>query len=466
MPDGNGPRVIWEPNAGNQVRALQCPAWELLIHGPRGGGKSDVLLMDYAQDVGVGFGPAWRGIIFRRSYKQLADVVARSRKWFSLVFPTARLNESDMVWKFNTGEELLLRYFTRLSDYDQYHGWEVPWQGWEELTTHPDRAGYEKMKSISRSSHPGMPRKIRSNTNPLGVGHNWVRSDFIDQAPSGVLFGPVGRRKCHLQLMLDENPVLLKNDPQYKLKLAEIRDENLRKAWLEGSWDIVAGGMFDDVWDDRVHFIQPFKIPSDWRIEHAFDWGSSAPYSLGIWAHASGSPAVLQDGTTRHFVRGSKIRIGELYGWNGQPNEGLRHVNSKIAEDIIALETRMGIVDRVQAGPADASIFDVVNGRCMYDDFSEKGVYFKACNKGPGSRVNGWETMRNMFENATGNELPGLFVFNTCRQFRRTVPTLPRDETNLQDVDSASEDHIGDETRYECQSEVSEVVVQKMFRRH
>lgn len=423
--------------------------------------------MDFAQDVGVGWGPAWRGIIFRRTYKQLADVVARSRKWFSQIFPTARLNESDMVWKFQTGEELLLRYFTRISDYDQYHGWEIPWQGWEELTTHPHRDGFEKMESISRSSLPLMPRKIRANTNPLGVGHNWVKAEFIDQAPSGFLFGPPGRRRCHIQLMLDENTHLLTADPQYKQKLSEIRDENLRKAWLEGSWDIVAGGMFDDVWDERVHFIEPFKIPSDWRVERAFDWGSSAPFSVGWWARCSGSPAKLADGSTRHFARNSRIRIAEFYGWNGQPNEGLRWTNSRIADEILLREEQLCKtfnIDAISPGPADASIFDVVNGRSMYDDFSDKGVYFRPCNKNPGSRVNGWETMRDMFENARGNELPGLFIFNTCRQFKRTVPILPRDETNYDDVDSAAEDHIGDETRYECQFELSEVVQEPMFR--
>jgi hypothetical protein len=51
-------------------------------------------------------------------------------------------------------------------------------------------------------------------------------------------------------------------------------------------------------------------------------------------------------------------------------------------------------------------------------------------------------------------EGPGLFVFNTCRQFIRTVPVLPRDESKPDDVDSAAEDHVGDETRYELSAKV------------
>ena len=36
-----------------------------------------------------------------------------------------------------------------------------------------------------------------------------------------------------------------------------------------------------------------------------------------------------------------------------------------------------------------------------------------------------------------------LFVFNTCWQFIRTVPVLPRDQIDVDDVDSKAQDHGG-----------------------
>ena len=42
----------------------------------------------------------------------------------------------------------------------------------------------------------------------------------------------------------------------------------------------------------------------------------------------------------------------------------------------------------------------------------------------------------------------GVFVLARCAAFQRTVPVLPRDEANLDDVDTDAEDHVGDETRY------------------
>lgn len=41
---------------------------------------------------------------------------------------------------------------------------------------------------------------------------------------------------------------------------------------------------------------------------------------------------------------------------------------------------------------------------------------------------------------------PRLFVFNTCRQFIRTVPVLPPDEIDMDDEDSAAEGYVGDES--------------------
>ena len=44
-------------------------------------------------------------------------------------------------------------------------------------------------------------------------------------------------------------------------------------------------------------------------------------------------------------------------------------------------------------------------------------------------------------------EAPGLFVFSTCRHLIRTLPVLPRDDTNADDVDTEAEDHAPDALR-------------------
>jgi len=144
--------------------------------------------------------------------------------------------------------------------------------------------------------------------------------------------------------------------------------------------------------------------------------------------------------------RGDLYRIAELYGWTGKPNEGTRELAVEVARKIKALEASMG--RRVWPGPADSMIFDTNNGKCIADDMANVGVGWKRADKRPGSRINGWEILRERMKNTLSGEGPGLYVFDTCRQFIRTVPVLPRDENKPDDVDTEAEDHVADEVRY------------------
>lgn len=453
--------VAWQPHPGSQTLFLACPVTECLYEGTRGPGKTDALLADFAQHVGQGFGASWRGILFRQSYPQLADVVAKSKRMFRQVFPDARFNESSYTWKFSDGEELLLRHMASPDDYWNYHGHEYPWIGFEELTNWPDLSCYDAMKACHRASRPGMPRKYRATANPFGIGHHAVKARFIDPAPAGVVIrDDAGNERVRIHGHWSENTTLLAADPGYPGRLAGDLDTNRRKAWFGGAWDVVAGGFFDDVWDARYHVLPPFRIPASWRVDRTFDWGSSKPFSVGWWAESDGTRVEVAKDTYRTFPRGSLIRIAEWYGWNGTPNTGLRLQSSLVAKGIKERESAMrsrgsrgeDVPLRVAPGPADSSIYDVNDeaSTSIGDTMRAHGVAWVKADKTPGSRKNGWERMREMMAAATSPnpEEPGLYVFDTCRQFIRTVPMLPRDDNKPDDIDTSAEDHIADETRY------------------
>ncbi len=415
--------------------------------------------MDFAQFVGMGFGPAWRGILFRKHYPDLEELIVKSYKWFKPIFPDAVYNISNHRWVFNDGETLLFRYADKIADYWNYHGHEYPWIGWEELTSWASDDLYITMQSVCRSSTPGIPRRYRSSANPYGPGHNWVKARFIDPAPRGVIIvDEEGRERVTIHGEIWENKILLKNDPDY-MKNLQAQTGAKRAAWLKGDWDIVAGGMFDDVWNPKVHIVRPFEIPKTWRIDRSFDWGSSRPYSVGWWAESDGTDMRLADGSTKSTQRGDLFRIAELYGWTGKPNEGTRELASEIARKIKKYDSSNGHV--VNMGPADSSIFDTENGKCISDDMRQQGVNWIRADKRPGSRINGWELVRQYLKNSITREGPGLFVFDTCRQFIRTVPVLPRDEREPDDVDSDAEDHVADEVRYRILSKTYSLQVRQ-----
>lgn len=411
--------VAWTPHPGSQALFTACPVYEALYHGTRGPGKTDALLMDYLRDVGRGYGPAWRGILFRVEAKQMEDVRARCQKWVPRIFPHASyVGGAADKWRFPEGEELLLRHMKRPEDYWKYHGHEYPWIGWEELTNWPTGECYHVMKSTSRCSTPGVPRRYRATCNPYGPGHNWIKAYFIDQAPPGEPFVPQRTvqevagveleepaeplQAVHLLGHYSENRTLMEAQPDYAQNIAaSARNPEQARAWLAGDWDIVAGGMFDDVWSRRVHVHPGWALtatPASWRLDRSFDWGSSAPFSVGWWAESDGT--VAPDG--RVYPRGTLFRIAEWYGWHqGRPNVGLRMDDTAIARGIREREQRWGLAGRVKPGPADASIFNADPGReSIADVMSKHGVRWTEADKKPGSRVAGWQAVRRMLGEA------------------------------------------------------------------
>lgn len=460
------PRVIWAPHPGSQTDFLRCPYREVLYHGTRGPGKSDALLMDFAQHVGRGYGSAWTGILFRRTMPELRDLIAKSQKWFNQIFPDASFNKNEHTWVWPGGEKLILTYMHDPEDYWGYHGHEYPWIGWSELTTWPSLDCYERMRSCCRSSHPDVPRKIRAETNPWGPGHGAVKAYFIDPCPvPGRPFrfevplddgSTVALTRAHLFGHLSENKTLGGAEGKtYLAEISSVEDPALRKAWLEGSWDIVAGGMFTDSWRKAVHVIAPFKIPAAWRKDRSFDWGTAKPFSVGWWAESNGEEVELADGSRRSFPRGTLFRVAEWYGCQkGKPNKGLGLVSSEVARTMREMETQLGKslgLVNVLPGPADSAIYDAGHdGRSIGDVMAQNGVRWLPAQKGPGSRRNGWQLLRERLAASTKHpmESPGLFVFDSCADFIRTIPSLQRSERDPEDVDTDSEDHVGDETRY------------------
>ena len=503
--DLSQPKVTWRPLPGSQALAMWYPGNVLVYHGTRGPGKTDSQLMKFRRRVGLGYGRYWRGIIFDREYKNLDDLVSKSLRWFKdLDGPKARFlsSKSDYRWVWETGEELLFRCIKRPSDYWGYHGQEFPYIGWNELTKYANDELFDMLMSCNRSSFlpqehpvfdahtgkpyylPEIPLEVFATTNPYGVGHNWVKKRFINAAPAGTVvrktvnvFNPrtqqredVVKTQCHLFGSYKENKYL---SPQYVAELEGISDPNKKKAWLTGSWDIVAGGMFDDVWDSRAHLVPPFSIPLSWRITRSFDWGSSKPFSVGWWAMSDGSDVQLPDGRWVSTVRGDLFRIAEWYGCTGKPNQGLRLLATQVSKGIVERQIKMGIHQRVVPGPADNSIWDVEDGSSIAANMQKPvkldngkivpGVKWRRSNKAPGSRKHGWEQLRERLQNArpqyllasdgitkvrVPREHPGIFAFNTCTSFADLFPSLPRDEEDQDDVDTDSEDHIGDEARY------------------
>lgn len=469
--DGRLIRALWASYPGSQEKFLAASELEVLLGGSRGGGKTAGLLMCFGQYTGLGFGSAWRGAIFRRHIKELDELVKISGDIFPMAFPGIRYNIITKTWTWPSGETLQFLHFTDVSQIPEFRGRAWPFIGFEELTTWPNDEVYKFCFTLIRSTMPGMPRMLRSTTNPSGVGHNWVAIRFrlsgIPSINEPVILDSLDAQnkleppRRYIHSAIEENLLMMKNDPGYIDRLCSgATSESMFKAYRWGDWSITSGGMFDDIWHTCrewcvVPRFQSLVPPPTWRITEALDSGSSKPFALGWFCESDGTDVIFEGGQVRSTKPGDLFLFKEWYGWSGHPNKGLPHLTiPDIAKGIIERRKKWGITKRVRPGVADTGIFDEVHGMCDNETYAKHGVHWEPASKGPFSRIEGWNQFRMRLKATIpvpgiGREEKGLYVVGEdCPQFLRTIPVLARSEKDPDDADTEGEDHIADMVRY------------------
>lgn len=432
----------WAPQPGPQTEAI-CADWcpELFFGGARGGGKSDLLLGDFLQGVSE-YGAAWRGVMFRRTYPELQEIILRSHEMFGPTGATWR--ESDKDWRWPNGAYLRMRYLEREADAARYQGHQYTWIGWDELPQWPSDKAYRMLFACLRSSAIVPTKRVRSAGNPGGPGHQWVKARFIDAAPGG--FQPVQDdlgpwERMFIPSRVQDNQILLDADPSYIARLKGSGSKELVRAWLEGDWSVVSGAYFPE-WDPARHVVRPQVLPARWTRFRSFDWGSARPFSVGWWA--------ISDGELAAFPRGALVRYREWYGMPpGQPNVGLKLTAEQVADGIKEREAG----ETITIGVADPAIFAEDGGPSIAERMQRRGVLWRrADNKRvpQAGAMGGWDALRSRLVGE--DDRPMIYLFDTCRDAIRTLPALQHDATRPEDVDTSAEDHAADEIRYACMS--------------
>lgn len=451
----NGGPPLWEPQPGPQSLAIAAQfVDELMFGGARGGGKSDFLLGDFLQDIHQG--ALWRGIIFRRSYPELEELITRAREMYAPFGAVWKV--ADKTFVFPGGATLKMRHVETESDCDKYQGHQYTWVGWDELTNWPDLKSYLKLKACVRSAQ-GVPNKrIRSSANPGGVGHHAVKAYFVDAAPKGmelttredVTTLPDGRvirtntTRMFIPSKVYDNKILLDNDPGYIARLKEIGSPELVRAWLDGDWSVITGSYYPEFSADK-HVLKAFKIPEHWTRFRAMDWGSAKPFCV-LWMAVVSEAYELPNG--KFLPTGAIIVYREMYGWNGTPNVGIRWSANRVAQKAKAMEAG----DRITYGVLDPAAFSRDSGPSHAERMAMEGILFR---KADNNRIGGWDTLRDRLCGLDGDPdknygvgTPMIYFFDNCVHIIRTLPALQHDMNKPEDCDSDGEDHAPDTCRY------------------
>ena len=479
-----GVKTVWAPYPGAQTKLLSSPVFETIVLGGRGSAKTVAIIADALRGVGKGYGSAWLCVFLRRESKDLDDIIRKSRDLIPKIYPDAEFVRSPSPeWRFATGERLVFGHMKREEHLARYQGWEIAWLAVDEVGQFPTPdLILTLVASIRSSSVPQHELRLRLAANPGGPGHNWIRKRYklkaygvSDRPDSRRVVGQVlqdtmedgskSKQRVAIGSRLEDNIVLLAKNPDYRLGImtATSNNKHLQRAWVEGRWDILAGGMIDDVWDAKTHVVTPFVIPDSWRIDRSYDHGQTSPYSVLFWAESDGTDYQDAKGRWRSSVRGDLFCIGEIYGCaEGQSEVGVSHTPQQIAEAVVRWELGSGYYGRIRPGPADTQINGGEGGITIASQMRNPvringreyaGPRWTDADKRKDSRQQGWERLREMLTNALPPEVgvrerEGLFIFETCEHWIENVPALQRHPKKPDDTADEAIDHDADATRY------------------
>lgn len=387
--------------------------------GSRGPGKSHAVLGQVGLDDSQR-APGLKALFLRRIQKSAAE---------SLEDLTARVFHSiPHTYKpslgrvtFPNGSRILMGGFHSDSDIHRYIGIEYDLIAIEEATQISEDT-ITKIRGSLRTSRDDWRVRMYMTTNPGGIGHRWFKRNLVD-AEEGHQFLGGGVR--FTQANYRDN-IFLKDD--YVSWLLSLQGQ-LGEAWREGNWNVFEGMAFPN-WDESIHVISPFSIPSYWPVWVGLDWGKSKPWAVVYM--------------TKNPDTGRVYIIDEIYATqvtSRQQARVIREYDRKYAS--------------ISVYWADPSLWTPASYEdewySIADEYAKEGIVLT---KADNQRIIGKSKIDTLLADLPDGK-PGLQVFSTCKNWIDTVPTLPSSEIRPEDVDTTAEDHLYDATRYALTDYVS-----------
>lgn len=411
-----------------------------LYGGAKGGGKSFILRWALVRQLMKWAGEGHRGVragLFCEDYttlkdRQISKIQYEFPQWLGIMRNSQIEGMSFQLEDKWGGGVIALR---NLDDVSKYASSEFAMVAIDELTKNP-RIVFDQFRGIIR--WPGLEdTKFIAATNPGDIGHDWVKKIFVDRnlgpedpAPNEVAF---------IKSLPTDNP---HNAQSYLDELKRL-PEKLRKAYLEGNWDVFEGQYFSE-WDKEHHVVDParfpFGIPPTWLKYRSIDPSGREGITSCHWYAVDSNGRVW---VYREYYWGPNVP-----GCNGEGRDYDQHAKAiaKLSRDADGIEEtyQYTIIDTAAFAKAGYS-------ETAVEVFERNGV--SGLIPAAKERVLGWNAVHTYlrWERHKSNEgytQPMLQVFSTCANLIRTLPLLIHDEHHPEDVDSRGEDHAADELRY------------------
>ena len=384
--------------------------------GARGGGKSWALRRKLIA-LCIRY-PGISCLLVRRSLAELKanHLTAILRELGGFV----KYSESERTVEFPNGSRIVLGYCSSRRDALRYQGQEYDIIAIDEATQLTEYH-FSVFKACLRGVND-FPKRIYLTCNPGGIGHAWVKRLFIDRA-----FRDGERAEDYLFIpaRVYDNRALTESYPEYVTQLESLPDR-LRKAWLDGRWDVFEGQFFPE-FDPDIHVVEPSALPR--RRSHfiAFDYGFDMLAAI-LFAVAPN---------------------GDIYA---EAEYCASNLTLTAAAERVS-ELSSGLADYAVASP------DLWNRR---QDSGKSGFEIMQAMRGMPSmvaaddrRVAGWRVVREYLSESEAS--PRLFISERCPELIRCMSALLCDPDRPEDASGEphSVTHLPEALRYALMSRYS-----------
>lgn len=376
--------------------------------GARGGGKSHAVRLK--ADLMALHYPAIKILIVRRTYPELLE--NHIRPLIELTAGVAKYRDKDKTLTYLNGSRIKFGYCNGDHDVEQYQGQEYDIVFIDEAT-HFTKYMFDWINATVRGVND-FPKRTYLTCNPGGVGHSWVKQDFVTSTRDDSTF---------IFATVHDNMALKRKDPDY-LKTLEALPDGLREAWLDGNWDSFVGQYFK-MWDRQIHVTEPFEIPNHWRRYRTLDYGLDMLAVLWI--------AVDEDNNAYVYK--------ELHESNLNVHDAALRIHAVNGDDSIS----------ATLAPPDMWSRNVVAGRSIESLFADNQIYFE---KTSNDRIAGWQALAEwlrVIDDLDGtSKTSRMKVFDNCHNLIRCLPQIQADEKNPSDCAIKPHDitHVCDALRY------------------
>jgi hypothetical protein len=374
--------------------------------------------------------PGLRVGAFRRSYPELRESLLAELAKLEYARPLgATWNGTEHELRFSNGSLIMFRYAETLADATRRQGGEYQLLVLDELTLFgPDVVTF--LESRVRSGRADIPvLGIRASANPGGAGHGEVKERYIVPTAYGenVVIDERGRTVRFIPSRLSDNPHM---NPEHAADLQALSGE-MRKAFLDGNWNVFAGQMYPELNRDR-HVVQPFALPETWQRFCGIDWGYYPSFWAVVWA------AIDEDGRAWVYREAYEQMVLES-------DQARQILAAEMPGEHIAVRWAD---DAMWAARGEAKPISQV--------YADNGVHLTPASKG--SRVTGWQRVRSYLAEMPAcphhrslgwDTCPRLHIFSGCENlFRHLADLSHASRGDPEDAGPSKHDHLPDAIRY------------------